>query len=148
MKKTFLLVLCMLITSLALFGSFGVSAVTTNKTGSYILSKTDQTEKKWTKTVSVSSGKGIIIAQHWKGSTFPTYSDTAYSKIADSSGFTFTKVKVEIYDKNGVKVAEGDDDLYVNKEAGYAVAVGKTKHTFTLKKGSNELIYKVAGTQS
>lgn len=130
-----------------LVGSISVSAATTTKTASFTLSKTDKTEKKWTKSVTVSSRSATIVAQHWKGCTFPTYSDTAYSKILSSNGLSSRKVKVSMYNKTSSDpVVTGSAELYVNKEIGYGIAVGKTKHVFTLTKGSTTLKYKVSGT--
>jgi hypothetical protein len=132
-----------------MLGCFSASAATTTSSGSYVLSKTDQTEKKHTKSLSVSGGgSATVTAQHWKGSTFPTYSDTAYSKINSSSGLKSTNVKVYIYKTNGDLAASGSSSNYVNKEAGYGTTVGSTKHIFTLSNNRNTLIYNVVGTQS
>ena len=148
-KKMFLLGFCILMVSTIMLGCFSASAATTTSSGSYVLSKTDQTEKKQTTSLSVSGGgSATVTAQHWKGSTFPTYSDTAYSKINSSSGLKSTNVKVYIYKTNGDLAASGSSSNYVNKEAGYGTTVGSTKHIFTLSNNSNTLIYNVVGTQS
>lgn len=148
-KKMFLFGFCMLMVSMMIFGSISASAATTKSSGSYILSKSDRTEKKHTKSLSVSGGGSAkVTAQHWKGSTFPTYSDTAYSKINSSSSLKSTNVKVYIYKTNGNLAASGSASNYVNKEAGYGTTVGSTKHIFTLSNSSNKLIYTVVGTQS
>lgn len=132
-----------------MLGCFSASAATTTSSGSYVLSKTDQTEKKHTKSLSVSGGgSATVTAQHWKGSTFPTYSDTAYSKINSSSSLKSTSVAVYIYKTNGDLAASGSSSNYVNKEAGYGTTVDSTKHIFTLSNNSNTLIYNVVGTQS
>ena len=145
-KKMFLLGFCILMVSTIMLGCFSASAVTTTSSGSYVLSKTDQTEKKHTKSLSVSGGgSATVTAQHWKGSTFPTYSD---SKINSSSGLKSTNVKVYIYKTNGDLATSGSSSNYVNKEAGYGTTVGSTKHIFTLSNNSNTLIYNVVGTQS
>ena len=90
-KKMFLLGFCILMVSTIMLGCFSASAATTTSSGSYVLSKTDQTEKKHTKSLSVSGGgSATVTAQHWKGSTFPTYSDTAYSKINSSKVLIIT----------------------------------------------------------
>lgn len=84
-------ILCILIATFA-FGYISVGAATTNKTGSFTLSKTDLTEKKFSKSVTVSGGNETVVAQHWKGSAFPFYSDTAYSKTSTGSGLTYTSI--------------------------------------------------------
>lgn len=148
-KKVFLLGFCIMMFSMIMFGSISASAATTTGSGSYVLSKSAQTEKKYTKSVTVSGGgSATSTAQHWKGSTFPTYSDTAYSKINSSSGLKSTKVEVYIYKTNGDLANSGSDSNYVNKEAGYGTTVGSTKHIFTLSNNSNTLKYTVVGTQS
>lgn len=148
-KKIFLLGFCILVASMVVFGTVSASAATTTGSASYVLSKTNQTEKKCTKSVSVSGGgSATITGQHWKGSTIPTYSDTAYSKINSSSGLKSTNVKVYIYKTNGDLAASGSDSTYVNKEAGYGTTVGSTKHIFTLSNSSNTLKYTIVGTQS
>ena len=45
-KKMFLLGFCILMVSTIMLGCFSASAATTTSSGSYVLSKTDQTEKK------------------------------------------------------------------------------------------------------
>ena len=47
-KKMFLLGFCILMVSTIVLGCFSASAATTTSSGSYILSKSDQTEKKHT----------------------------------------------------------------------------------------------------
>lgn len=67
-KKMFLLGFCILMVSTIVLGCFSASAATTTSSGSYILSKSDQTEKKHTKSLSVSGGgSATVTAQHWKG---------------------------------------------------------------------------------
>ena len=56
-KKMFLLGFCILMVSTIVLGCFSASAATTTSSGSYILSKSDQTEKKHTKSLSVSGDR-------------------------------------------------------------------------------------------
>lgn len=101
------------------------------------------------KSVKVSGGgTAIITAQHWKGCTFPTYSDTAYSKINKSKGLKNTSVGVVILGAKKKIFNQGNDDYYVNVEAGYAHTVKETRHTFNLKNKKNTLVYTITGTQS
>ena len=60
-KKMFLLGFCILMVSTIMLGCFSASAATTTSSGSYVLSKTDQTEKKHTKSLSVSGGGSVTV---------------------------------------------------------------------------------------
>lgn len=147
-KKVFSIFLCMIMASLTLFGTFAASAAVTEKTGTFTLSKQDRTASNYKKDVSFSGAKANIQAQHWKGATFPTYSDTAYSKINSSSGLTDTEVKVSVYVNGGAYPhISGVDETYINVEPGYGKTVTRTLHTFILDKGSDTLKYTVNGTQ-
>ncbi len=148
-KKIFIFGFCIVMILMIVLGSVGASAATTYKSGSYVLSKTSQTEKKYTDTTVVTGGgRAKITAQHWKGSTFPTYSDTAYSKINESSGISANTLSVYIYKKNGALAANGSGSHYINVEAGYGVSVGSIKHIFSMSTTSSTLVYTVVGTQS
>ena len=148
-KKIFSIILVTCISALLLVGNIYAFALDEyTYTDSFKLSKVSQASSGITRNVSKYNGQAKLYFQHWKGCTFPTYSDTARTQIKSSSGWTSTKCSVNIYDG---PVADGpcakaSDSTLVDIDAGYGRTVKRTKHTVTLTNVTGKVIYKVDGT--